>query len=100
MEPVTVIVAEPLAPPVIVKPDVVDSFTVPCVTVSVSDSEPLPGPESATVTALLLAAEKTSVPFRTTEPEPGAEIVGGLKALIVRATLFAADWLSPGSVIE
>ena len=41
-------VAEPFAPPVTVNPDKVDSVTVPCETVRVSESLLLPGPESAT----------------------------------------------------
>jgi hypothetical protein len=98
--PVTLNEAEPLLPVTKVNPDVVARVSVPWLTESASESELPPALASATVIALPLALEKTNDPFSLSEPVAGAVIVGGLGALIVRATLVEADKLSPGSVIE
>ena len=82
-----------------VNPAVLASVTVPCETLSFSESEPFPGPLSATVTALLVAGSKTSSPFSLTTAPLGAVIVGGRNAVIVRATPVEADSLSPESEI-
>ncbi len=96
-EPITVIEPEPFAPLAIVKPAIVERVTVPAEAYTVSESEPAPGPESATRIAFPFAEEKLTEPFVPTAAEEGAVMVG---ELTMRLMLFDADSLSPASAIE
>lgn len=98
--PLTVKDDEPLVPVVKVNPVVVGIVSVPFVTPRVSESELLPAAASEITIELPLADEKTSVAFRPSEPVAGLEIAGGARGLIVRATLFETERLSPASVSE
>ena len=95
--PLTVNVAEPLLPDVNVKPDVVESVSLPCATDSVSES--LPGLASVSEIALPLPVEKASEPFSLSEAVTGA-VIAGARALTVMATLVEPDLLSVGSLTE
>ena len=95
--PVTVNEAVPLVP-VRVKPVMEAKVSVPCVTESVTES--LPEPALASVNEIWLAPEKARLPFWLTEADEGAVITGAVTALMVRATLPAADWPSAASETE
>ena len=88
MVPLTVIEAEPLLPAVIVKPVVLASVSVPCVTESASES--VPGLASLTVMPLPWAFAKGSVAFSFRDALAGAVIVGA-RALTVSATVAEPD---------
>ena len=74
--PVTVIDAELLEPDVKLNPVVEPNVSVPCVTVSTSDSDVAVAAPSVKVIALLLAVEKTSDTFSLTPAIDGAVTVG------------------------
>ena len=95
--PLTVNEAEPLDPVVKDNPVVDANVSVPCVTDSVNESGLPAEPASVIEIALPLALEKMYDVFSLTVAADGAVIAGGLRALMVSATLFEEDWPSPGS---
>ena len=94
--PFTVIVAELFAPAVKVSPAVEPRVSVPCVAVSVRESEVPDAAASASVTASPFAVEKTSVAFSLTFAVDGAVKAGGPKT--VRFTAAVPDLPLPASV--